>query len=80
MADKNLRHEGVRWFTAVLPKEELSVGTSRQPRRLAPSAEMMAASASLTEARSAGFVGKNNMPTPYSPGAGSLKTEPGRFR
>ena len=48
--------------TAVLPSDELSVGTSRQPSTVWPSSEMIFANSLLTLSRSAGFFGRNNMP------------------
>jgi hypothetical protein len=58
--------------TAVLPSEELSVGTSRQPSRSGLRGNDFG-EFSLDRFALGGIFRQEQLPTPYWPGAGSLK-------
>jgi hypothetical protein len=55
----------------VTPSEELSVGTSRQPSSINPSALICSATMLLMTLRHAVSRGMNSAPMAYSPGSGS---------
>ena len=57
----------------VSPSDELSVGTSRQPSSMRPSALIWSAMMLLMTLRQAVSRGMNSAPMAYSPGAGGRK-------
>ena len=58
---------------AVSPREELLVGTVRQPSIVCPSDWMMCSKTSASRRRLVGLRGRNTRPLPYSPGPGSVE-------